>query len=93
MSIKVKARIFYPEVRNAIDESGDVWLGGATVGECLDDLVTRYPATKKLLFDGHGRLHRRVYVFVNAESLRKAEPGKSVHEGDQLIIAVLASGG
>ena len=70
-----------------------MWLEGSTVGECLDYLLKEHPETEKLLFDGQGRLLRRVYVYVNAESMQKAKAAQTLRESDQLLIAVLASGG
>ena len=63
------------------------------MGECLDDLVRRYPGADKLLFDARGALLKPVYVFVNAESMYKADLAKPVSEKDELIVAVLATGG
>ncbi len=91
MSVEVK--IFYPELREAIDDPGDVRVVGATVGECLEDLVKRYPGAEKLMFDSRGKLLKRVYVFVNAEGMFKAEFARPVEDGDELIVAVLAAGG
>ncbi len=89
----VKVQIFYPELRGLIDSPGEVWADGGTVGECLADLERRFPGVKRLLFNGHGVLHRRVYVFVNAEGMQKADMAKPVSDSDVIIIAVLASGG
>jgi molybdopterin converting factor small subunit len=91
--MSVKVRIFYSELRAAIEEQGDVWVDGATVGECLKDLVKRHPGVERLMFDSRGRLLKRVYVFVNAEGMQKAEFARPVSDRDELIVAVLASGG
>lgn len=90
---RVKVKIFYPELRRAIEDPGDVWVDGTTVGECLEDLVKRHPGVEKLMFDSRGKLLKRVYVFVNAEGMFKAEFARSVSDRDELIVAVLAAGG
>jgi hypothetical protein len=71
----------------------EVRVNGRTVGECLDDLVRQHPDVKGLLFDSNGRLLKRVYVFVNAEGMYKADLDQAVREEDVLIVAVLAAGG
>ena len=91
--MRVKVNIFYSELRRAIEEPGDVWADGTTVGECLEDLVRRHPGVEKLIFDSRGKLLKRVYVFVNAEGMQKAEFARPVSVSDELIVAVLASGG
>lgn len=89
----MKVRLFYPALQQLLGGTGQVEVEGTTVGECLADLTRRRPGVSKLLFDSQGRLLRRVYVFVNAESMNKADFSQALSEGDVLIIAVLATGG
>ena len=91
--MSVRLRLFYPALERLIGRPDDVWAEGATVGECLEDLVGRNPDARELLFDPRGVLLKSVYVFVNAESMFKAELTKPVSERDELIVAVLATGG
>ena len=91
--MSVTAAIFYPELKRLVGETEDLRLSGATVGEALDELGQRFPGAAKLLFNGRGDLRRAVYVFVNREGMRKAEMSRRLKDGDELIIAVLASGG
>ena len=91
--MSVKARAFYPALQRLFDDPDDVRVEGRTVGECLAELVRRYPGAEKLLFDSRGALLRNVHVFVNAEGLFKPEMTRPVTDKDQLIIAVLAIGG
>jgi len=89
----VRLSIFYPELMRVLGDPEDVRVDGRTVGECLDDLVRQHPDVKGLLFDSSGRLLKRVYVFVNAEAMRKADLAQPVSDKDTLIVAVLAAGG
>ena len=91
MSVKVK--IFHGELNRVINSSGEVRVEGKTVGECLQDLVRRYPAAKPLMFDSNGELLKRFYVFVNQESLFKADFARPVTDKDELILVVLATAG
>lgn len=91
--MSVRVRVFYPELMRAAGDPDEIRVAGTTVGECLADLVRQYPDTEKLLFDARGRLHKTVYVFVNRESMFKAESSRPVSDKDELILAVLATGG
>jgi hypothetical protein len=91
--MSVKVRIFYPELRRLVDGPDEIRVEGGTVGECLADLARRHPGVEGLLFDGRGKLLPPVYVFVNMEGMYKADLARVVSERDELILAVLASGG
>ena len=91
MSVKVK--IFYPALQRLLGDPEEVRCAGQTVGECLLDLTQRHPGAEELLFDSRGKLLPPVYVFVNMEGMFKAELTKAVTDSDELILAVLASGG
>jgi molybdopterin converting factor small subunit len=91
--VSVKVRAFYPQLQRLFADPDNVQVEGRTVGECLENLMGRYPEARPLLFNKNGVLLRHVHVFVNQESIFKAEMTKPVRDGDQLLIAVLASGG
>jgi molybdopterin converting factor small subunit len=63
------------------------------VGECLDDLMKRFPGAGEWLFDERGHLLRNVFVNLNAESARGTDLTEPVKAGDELIIAALVTGG
>jgi molybdopterin converting factor small subunit len=91
MSVRVK--IFHAELQRVIGSSDELMVGGDTVGECLGDLVHRYPKAEPLIFDSKGELHKRFYVFVNRESMFKADLDRPVTEKDELILVFLAAAG
>lgn len=91
--MSVRVRVFYPALQALLGGALEVEAEGATVGQCLDDLVRRFPGAETLLYDARGRLLRQVYVFVNAEGTRKAEYSRAVTAKDHLIVAALAMGG
>ena len=41
---------------------------GATVGELLEAVLTRWPALRELLLDDRGHLSRHVHIFVDGRS-------------------------
>jgi hypothetical protein len=89
----VRVRVFYPDLKRLFDSPDDIRVEGDTVGACLDDLVNQQPEAGSLLFDSRGELLKRVYVFVNAEGMYKADLAKPVTSKDELILAILAAGG
>ena len=57
-------------LRKFADDQARVTAEGATLGEVLKDLESRYPGvTKNVLADGGG-LHRFINVYVNDEDVR-----------------------
>jgi molybdopterin converting factor small subunit len=91
--MSVRVNIFYPQVQQCIHNRNEVKVGGSTVGECLSDLIRQFPDAEKWLFDKRGQLLEHVYVYINAESARKADLSEPVKEKDELIIAVLITDG
>jgi hypothetical protein len=91
--VGTNVKLFYPELQKLVGGRENMDVAGRTVGECLEDLVRQYPEARKLLFDGRGRLLKQVYVYVNAESLEKADFTIPLTERDELILAVLVTGG
>jgi len=91
--MSVRVRIFYADLRRAVGDRGELLVDGATVGECLDDLIRRHPAAKPYIFDARGALHRTFYVFVNQEGMFKADFARPVTDRDTLILVALAVAG
>ncbi len=91
MSIKVN--LFYPKLQQVIGQSGTLEVSGSSIGECLNNLVSKYPGAGKLLFDESGHLLKHVFVYINAESTHPPALTEKVKDGDTLLIAVLVTGG
>ena len=68
-------------------------VNGKNVGECLQQLVTRFPDLKSWLFAKNGKLNNFIDIFVNAESAYPEELAKPVKDGDELHIIAILSGG
>lgn len=60
-------------LRPYADKKAEHELEGATVGELLQQLVTKYPALSKHLFGDDGALRGFVNVYVNDEDIRHLE--------------------
>jgi adenylyltransferase/sulfurtransferase len=61
---------------------------GATVGEALAALTTRYPNIKKNLFNDQGKLRSFVNVYVNDEDIRYLDKNDTKLEGLETISIV-----
>jgi molybdopterin converting factor small subunit len=90
MSIKVNIHV---ELQHLAVGQPSVEVNGSTVGECLNDLVAKYPDMKKALFDEKGDLVTYVEVYVNLESTFPDELAYKVKEGDEIHITIVNVGG
>jgi molybdopterin converting factor small subunit len=70
-----------------------VQVSGDTVGDCLNDLVQRFPQMKTALWGGGGRLKNQIEIYVNMESAYPDELKKRVVPGDEIHITVMLAGG
>jgi molybdopterin converting factor small subunit len=83
----------HPFLRQFVGGQKIVEVEGKTVGECLADLETKFPAIKQHLYDKEGRLAELWDVYVNSESYYSEGLAKPVKEGDQFVIVALMHGG
>jgi len=66
---------------------------GETVGECLRDLVRKFPEIESSVFDKKGNLLNIVEIYVNLESAYPDELGKQVKDGDDIHLTLMLAGG
>jgi molybdopterin converting factor small subunit len=65
------ARILIPTpLRQFVDKHDTVEADGATVGEVLATLTTRFPNLKKQLYNDEGKLRSFVNVYLNDDDIR-----------------------
>jgi molybdopterin converting factor small subunit len=91
--MSVKINLFYPSLQEYIGNLKSVDVEGYTVGECLHNLMEQFLGAKRFLFDDKENYLRHVFVYINAESANKAHLNEPVRDGDEIIIAVLVTGG
>ncbi|MFC1919058.1 ThiS family protein, partial [Chloroflexota bacterium] len=65
MSVKINIHPFFSHLTN---DQKVVEVDGSTVGQCLEQLVTRFPDIRKWLFGKDGNLSSLVDIYVNLES-------------------------
>jgi molybdopterin synthase sulfur carrier subunit len=90
---QVKVRV-PTQLRELTGGEAEVGVEGDTVGEALNDLVSRYPALAERLFDENGNLRRFVNVFVSDEDLRYLDGlATRLTEGQTISIVPAVAGG
>ena len=89
------ARILIPTpLRQFAEKNDSVDLPGATVGEVLAALTTRFPDMKKNLFNEEGKLRSFVNVYLNDEDIRyMSKDATPVADADILSIVPSIAGG
>jgi adenylyltransferase/sulfurtransferase len=81
-------------LRPFTDKKEAVEVHGATVGELLADLTTRYEGLRKHLYADDGRLRNFVNVYLNDEDIRYLQREQTpVKPGDTLSIVPSVAGG
>jgi molybdopterin converting factor small subunit len=75
------------------NDTKQIQVEGETVGECLENLIEKYPTLKPDLFNKNGRLHNDIILYVNKTMTYPNELAKPVQDGDELAISVLIGGG
>jgi molybdopterin converting factor small subunit len=80
-------------LRQITNNQATVEVAGTTVGECLTELVQRFPEIKSKLFGKNGKLLNYIDIYVNAESAYPEELAKPVKNGDKLSITLMLAGG
>jgi adenylyltransferase/sulfurtransferase len=81
-------------LRPFTDKLEAVEVNGATVGELLADLTTRYNGLKKHLYTDEGKLRNFVNVYLNDEDIRYLQKEQTpVKTGDSLSIVPSVAGG
>jgi len=90
MSVKVN---IHSSHRRYTDNQKTVEVAGRTIGECLNDLVGRFPDMKKVLYNADGTLHKLIEIYLNLESTYPDELRKPVGDGDEIQITLMLAGG
>ena len=68
-------------------------LEAGSVGECLKNLVARFPAMQSKLFSKPDKLHGYIEILVNTQPTVPKELAFPLKDGDDVAILVFLSGG
>jgi molybdopterin converting factor small subunit len=66
---------------------------GKTVGECLKNVVKKYPAMEPSIFGKNGKLSNTVEIYLNLQSAYPDELAKRVKDGDEIHVTLMLAGG
>jgi molybdopterin converting factor small subunit len=66
---------------------------GGTVGDCIERLITRYPALKELVFYKDGQLQTFIEIYVNRKAAYPDELTCKVEDGDEIHLTLTIAGG
>jgi molybdopterin converting factor small subunit len=78
--------------RRYTDGKEIVEVEGKTVGECLKDLVKKYPPLNEEIFK-NGKLNSLIEVYLNGASAYPNELAKPVKNGDKISLVYMLSSG
>ncbi len=90
MAVKVHIHTTHRQFTNGLEV---VEVQGNTVGECLNQLVKRFPGMEKALFAKKDKLLNIVEVYVNHVSAYPNELVKPIMDGDEIHLVVMLAGG
>ncbi len=81
-------------LRPFTDKLDTVEVSGATIGDLLQDLTTKYPGLKQHLYAVDGKLRSFVNVYVNDDDIRYLQKNETpVKDGDTVSIIPSVAGG
>ncbi len=66
---------------------------GNTVGNCLNDLIEKYPQIERKLFSRNGKLANGVNVFLNGVNVLPEALSTPALDGDKIHVSFLVLGG
>lgn len=90
MSIKVN---LHSSHRQYTGNRKTIEVVGRTIGECLNDLVGRFPDMRNVLYHQDGTLNNLIEIYLNLESTYPDELKKPVRDGDEIQITLMLAGG
>lgn len=90
MSVNIKLPAY---LRPYADDKESIKVRGKTIKECLGDLMKKYPALKKMVFDEDGELHTYVSTFAANEIVYPDQLDKEIKDGEIIHILYIIGGG
>ena len=68
-------------------------VSGSTVGECLMEMVEKYPQLKPKIFTNRGKLPNGISIFINQQNAYPEPLKRPVIDGDKIYISHIVLGG
>jgi molybdopterin converting factor small subunit len=85
--------LLHPDMCYLIGNNEVVETAGSTVGECIGQLIARYPALSELVFYKDGQLQTFIEIYVNRKAAYPDELNHKVEDGDEIHLTITIAGG
>ncbi len=82
-----------PSLQSLVKNVKHVSVNGATVGECLEALIEKYPELKPSIFPRGCKVNKKLSIYVNGENAHPQGLKKAVKDEDKLYIMDILVGG
>jgi molybdopterin synthase sulfur carrier subunit len=89
MSIKIRIPIIF---QNYTDKMEVVEASGSTIGECFENIGSRYPELKNAIYTQNGKLASFIPVYKNEDYNHQLDLVDPVKDGDILSIHFMGGG-
>ena len=66
---------------------------GSTIGECLKNVIKKFPGLESAIFDKRGKLNNVVEIYLNLQSAYPDELARQVKDGDEIHVTLMLAGG
>ena len=80
-------------LRSFASDKEAVEVSGGTIGECLNDLIRKYPLLENEIFDKKGKLLSVFEIYLNGASAYPDELAREVKDGDEIHLLAMLAGG
>jgi molybdopterin converting factor small subunit len=88
------AAIYIPPAMQALVNGIDrIDVSGDTIGECLNEMVKKYPQFNPKLFPQRGKLRNGTQIFLNEKDAYPEPLSRPVRDGDKIYIFNIVLGG
>ena len=83
----------HPDMSYLAANNDVVEADGGTIGECIEQLITQYPALKDLIFYKDGQLQTFIEIYLNRKAAYPDELRRKVKAGDEIHLTLTIAGG
>jgi hypothetical protein len=80
-----------PSLQPLVDNIRQIDISGQTIGECLENAVSRYHSLENAIFDKEHRVQKGLSLYLQAETVN--DLNRPVKDGDKLYIINILVGG
>jgi sulfur-carrier protein len=81
-------------LKDLLNGSDQTTCEGKTIGECIDDLDSKFPGFRSKVVNEKGEINSSLMIFLDGQNLRSLDGlATSVKDGDEVSIIPFAAGG